>query len=112
MWAKAVVVWGVARPGSETCKTNLISKRSFKFEVSSVKSERSAIQCSDFKLRTSHFKLPAQRPRGRGCVQNKPNFALAAEDVRRGRSPARRIESATEGRPHTVGHAARSVRTH
>jgi hypothetical protein len=24
MWAKAVVVWGVARPGSETCKTNPI----------------------------------------------------------------------------------------
>jgi hypothetical protein len=25
MWAKAVVVWPVARPGSETCKTNPIS---------------------------------------------------------------------------------------
>jgi hypothetical protein len=25
MWAKGVVVWGVARPGSETCKTNPIS---------------------------------------------------------------------------------------
>jgi hypothetical protein len=25
MWAKAVVVWGVARPGSEMCKTNPIS---------------------------------------------------------------------------------------
>jgi hypothetical protein len=24
MWAKAVVVWGVARPGSKTCKTNPI----------------------------------------------------------------------------------------
>jgi hypothetical protein len=24
MWAKAVVVWGVARPGSESCKTNPI----------------------------------------------------------------------------------------
>jgi hypothetical protein len=24
IWAKAAIVWGVARPGSETCKTNLI----------------------------------------------------------------------------------------
>jgi hypothetical protein len=27
MWAKAVVVWGVTRPGSETCKTNPIWPR-------------------------------------------------------------------------------------
>jgi hypothetical protein len=144
IWAKAAVVWAVARPGSETCKTNPISpaeggrrkanaqnepnftrlraraggemrktrrprqksecrssildsdagrpvfraSRDFcrrrqtkpisKCHVSSlefqgVKSERVRAQPSDFKLRTSNFKLPAHRPGGRGCVQNKAN---------------------------------------
>jgi hypothetical protein len=71
---------------------------SFKFEVSSAGSERSGRTYSDCKLHTSHFKLPALRPGGRGCVQNEPNWArpeskcaeqtqfpAAAEDVGRGR---------------------------
>jgi hypothetical protein len=72
IWTKAVVVRGVARPGSETCKTNPISKRSFKFEVSSVKPEESGVHPSDFKLHTCHFKLPAQRPVGRVTCKTKP----------------------------------------
>jgi hypothetical protein len=42
----------------------------FQFEVAGVRSERVRAPRSDFKLQTSHFKLPAQRPHGRGCVQN------------------------------------------
>jgi hypothetical protein len=50
---------------------------SFKFEVSSAGSERSGRTYSDCKLHTSHFKLPALRPGGRGCVQNEPNSSIA-----------------------------------
>jgi hypothetical protein len=51
---------------------------SFQFEVSSVGSERAHAPCSDFKPQTSHFKLPARRPRGRDYVQNEPNLAPPA----------------------------------
>jgi hypothetical protein len=48
---------------------------SFQFEVASVRPERAYAPCSDFKPQTSHFKLPARHPRGRGCVRNEPNLA-------------------------------------
>ncbi len=70
MWEKAVVVWVVARPGSETCKTNPILKRSFKFAVSSVKSEKSGIPCSGFKLPTSNS--PPNTSVGRVACKTNP----------------------------------------
>jgi hypothetical protein len=45
-------------------------------EVSSVKSGRSGIQLSDFRLHTSNLKLRAQRPDGRGCVRNEANSGV------------------------------------
>jgi hypothetical protein len=63
----------------KSCETNPIWPRRIwggrmggvKREVSSVKSERSAIPPSDFKLHTSNLKLPAHRPRHR------PSAAIA-----------------------------------
>jgi hypothetical protein len=59
VWAKAVVVWGVARPGSETCKTNPILKcqvSSLKFQVSGRKEKEYVPRAltSNFKPHTSH----------------------------------------------------------
>jgi hypothetical protein len=86
---------GQALQRTESCETNPISPgrrwlaagivqneaksevSSFKFEVSSAGSERSGRTYSDCKLHSSHFKLPALRPGGRGCVQNEPNSSIA-----------------------------------
>jgi hypothetical protein len=52
---KGVMRIGADPPGVQN-KANLA--RSFKFEVSSVKLEKARLLPSDFKLDTSHFKLP------------------------------------------------------
>jgi hypothetical protein len=57
MWAKAVVIWGLARPGSEMCKTNPNSKcqvSSLKCQVSDQKEHVPGPLTSNSTLHTSN----------------------------------------------------------
>jgi hypothetical protein len=67
MWAKAVVVWGVARPRSETCKTN---------QILAVRPGMGAV-------------WPAARLRWRAIVQNKANYERGQTEANYG--PEKRL---------------------
>jgi hypothetical protein len=75
-----------AGAGGQMCKTNPISTRSFKLEVSSVKREGPGVQPSDVTLHTSHFKL-AYAQNEPNCARCRGRMAAWGEEARRDANP-------------------------